>query len=123
VLQALSQPRFGAFAARKQSRQLSAHLLRVLHWRKKQSPEDCLSLACYNACMDENAILRELPCLECQEFRAMRARARLGAVVLAVQRGETLPVLPARDLLRGCRKRADEATSSITFLKAGIINW
>jgi hypothetical protein len=65
--------------------------------------------------MDENAVLRELPCLECQEFRAMRVRARLGAVVLALQRGETLPAQSARDLLRGCCKRADEATSSVTF--------
>ena len=35
--------------------------------------------------MDENAVLRELPCLECQELRAMRVRARLGGVVLAIK--------------------------------------
>jgi hypothetical protein len=65
--------------------------------------------------MDENAVVRELPCLECQEYRAMRVRARLGGVVLAVQRGETLPALSTHDLLRGCC-RTDEATSSITIL-------
>ena len=55
--------------------------------------------------MDENAILRELPCLECQQYCAMRVRARLGAVVLAIQKGETLPALATRELLRGCCMR------------------
>ena len=74
--------------------------------------------------MDENAVLRELPCLECQEFRAMRVRARLGAVVLAVQRGETLPALSTHDLLHGCCQRTDEATSSITILgMPSAISW
>jgi hypothetical protein len=73
--------------------------------------------------MDENAVRRELPCLECQQYCAMRVRARLGAVVLAVQRGETSPTLSVHDLLQGCCQRGDEATSSITFLKAGIVNW
>jgi hypothetical protein len=65
--------------------------------------------------MDENAVLRELPCLECQELRAMRVRARIGAVVLAARRGETLPALSERDVLHGCCKRDDEATSSVIF--------
>jgi hypothetical protein len=73
--------------------------------------------------MDENAILRELPCLECQEFCAMRVRARLGAFALAVLAGEKLSALPARDqLLRGCCKIADEGTS-ITFAKAAYVSW
>jgi hypothetical protein len=46
----------------------------------------------------------------------MRVRARLGAVVLMAQRGETLPALSTHDLLRGCCKRTDEATSSVTIL-------
>jgi hypothetical protein len=74
---------------------------------------DLITLACYDAPMDENAVLRELPCLECQELRAMRVRARIGAVVLAARKGETLPTPLDRDLLRGCCKRADEATSSV----------
>jgi hypothetical protein len=66
--------------------------------------------------MDENEVLREFPCLECQELRAMRIRARLGTVVLMARRGETLPALSTDDLLRGCCKRADEAaTFSVTL--------
>jgi hypothetical protein len=56
-----------------------------------------------------------IPCLECQELRAMRVRARIGTVVLAARRGDTLPALSERDLLRGCCKRADEAASSVTI--------
>src|SRR5262249_489253 len=78
-----------------------------LHSQKKQSPETAYRWWEDDA-MDENAVLRELPCLECQELRAMRVRARLGAVVLALQRGETLPAQSARDLLRGCCKSDDE---------------
>jgi len=41
--------------------------------------------------MDENAVRRELPCLECQQYCAMRVRARLGAVVWRYSEGKRRP--------------------------------
>jgi hypothetical protein len=68
-------------------------------------------------------VFTALPCLSCGDWRSDRIKAAIGRIYLAVEAGEKLSALPAREqLLHGCCKMPDEGTS-ITFLKAGIINW
>ena len=64
------------------------------------------------------------------DLRVVRKPRVLESVIVTLDdlaltdgRRETLPAPPARDLLRGCCLRGDEATSSIGFLNAGIMNW
>lgn len=55
-----------------------------------------------------NAVYRELGCLACPHWKADAIRARIGAVYLAVERGESV-TLPSRDVLtRGCCRRGDD---------------
>jgi hypothetical protein len=68
-------------------------------------------------------VFTALPCLSCAHWRSDRVKAEIGRIYLAVEAGETLSALPAREqLLRGCCKMPDEGTS-ITFLKAADVGW
>ena len=68
-------------------------------------------------------VFTQLPCLSCGDWRSDRIKAAIGQIYLAVEAGEKLSALPAREqLLRGCCKMPDEGTS-ITFLKAADVSW
>jgi hypothetical protein len=68
-------------------------------------------------------VFTQLPCLSCGHWRSDRVKAAIGRVYLALEAGEQLSALPAREqLLRGCCRMPDEGTS-ITFLKAADISW
>ena len=70
-----------------------------------------------------SGVFTQLPCLSCEHWRSDRVKAAIGRVYLALEAGEQLSALPAREqLLRGCCKMPDEGTS-ITFLKAADVSW
>lgn len=68
-------------------------------------------------------VFTQLPCLSCGDWRSDRVKAAIGRVYLAVEAGEKLSALPAREqLLRGCCKMPNEGTS-ITLLTRANISW
>jgi hypothetical protein len=50
----------------------------------------------------ESEVFTVLPCLACTSWRSDRLKTRLGAIYLALLRGERVQAMPLDQMLRGC---------------------
>jgi hypothetical protein len=68
---------------------------------------------------DINWVFSKLPCLCCENWRRDRLLTRIGALYLALERGEQPPIPTRDELMAGCCKRGAEADGPVRAFAVG----